>query len=134
MSLNHDFQPPRKPFAAVRRRRFSRRTLTVAAGLCITVVVSFILFSSSPSPNLQARTEPLELTAAPLPPMPPPLDTEAILPLPPPPQELREAARIKGSARRMVGTVMKIPPRPRDGLSNRFLLPRNQVPHRAHQD
>mgnify|MGYP001497910307 CR=1 FL=1 len=63
MSFNHDYQLPRKSFSFAIRRRFNRRHLTIAASLFCLVVVGFVLFSGSPTPDLQARTAPVELTA-----------------------------------------------------------------------
>lgn len=72
MSLNHDFQPPRKSSNFSRTRRFSYRSLTFVAGLLVTiVVVGFILFSSGSSTDLEARTGPVEIAVAPTPPAPP---------------------------------------------------------------
>ena len=66
MSLNHDFQPPRKSFNFNRRRRPSGRLLTlIAAVIAIAVVSGVILFSSGSSHKLEARTAPTEIAAAP---------------------------------------------------------------------
>jgi len=76
MSLNHDYQPPRNSFSAPRRRRPSRRSLTLIAGtFLIAIVAGIILFSSGTSQNLEARTAPVEIAAAPTtnPTPPPPL-------------------------------------------------------------
>lgn len=65
MSLNHDFQPPRKSFSFTRRRS-GRRSLTLVAGLIIFVVVGLILFNSASSPDLEARTAPDGVSTAPV--------------------------------------------------------------------
>ncbi|NOY14545.1 MAG: M23 family metallopeptidase [Deltaproteobacteria bacterium] len=70
MSLNQDFQPPRKSFVFA-RRRLSRRSLTLVVGLIIVVAVGFILLSSGSNSDLQARTAPDELSAPPINPPPP---------------------------------------------------------------
>lgn len=71
MSFNQDFQPPRNIFTSSRRRRPSRRSLTLIATLLIALVVGILLFSGGTSQNLEARTAPVEMSSAPLAPPPP---------------------------------------------------------------
>ncbi len=66
MSLKRDYQPPRNSFSLSRRRTPSRRSLTlIAATLLVALVAGILLFSSGTSQNLEARTTPLEIAAAP---------------------------------------------------------------------
>jgi len=67
MSLNHDFQPPRKSFTFRRRRRPSGRLLTLLAAVILVAVVAFILFTSGSRQQLEARSAPIEIAAAPPP-------------------------------------------------------------------
>ncbi len=71
MSINLDFQPPRKTFIRNRRRGTSRRSLPLLAGLLIAVVVFAVLFSRGPHRELEARTEPVVISAPAVPPPPP---------------------------------------------------------------
>jgi murein DD-endopeptidase MepM/ murein hydrolase activator NlpD len=72
MSLKFDYQPPRKTFTFKRRRGLIRRPVALITVLLIVLVVGFILFSSGSSPDLEARTTPVEIVAAPAPAPEPP--------------------------------------------------------------
>ncbi|WP_303721666.1 peptidoglycan DD-metalloendopeptidase family protein [Malonomonas rubra] len=67
MSLNHDFQPPRKTFTFARRRRVSSRSLPVVLGLLSVLVAVALFFNSGSAPELEASTPPVatptEITA-----------------------------------------------------------------------
>ena len=65
MSLHQDYQPPRKTNTFIRRRRLKpgRHSLTLVAGLIALSVVVLLLLSSGPSPDLEARTAPIEIGA-----------------------------------------------------------------------
>ncbi len=63
MSFNQDFQPPRSSFNHSRRRRPIRRHLAGIVGLILITLVAFLLFSGGPSPELEARTSPVEISA-----------------------------------------------------------------------
>lgn len=68
MSLRQDYQPPRKTFTFTsQRRRVNRRSVTVVGLLIVLVVTGIILLNSGSSPDLEARTVPLELTAPEMP-------------------------------------------------------------------
>ncbi len=69
MSLNQDFQPPRS-FHGAPPRHPKRRYFSIAAVLLIAVVAIAVLLAGDPSPELEARTTPVEITA-PVPVVPP---------------------------------------------------------------
>jgi murein DD-endopeptidase MepM/ murein hydrolase activator NlpD len=66
MSLNHDFQPPRKSFTLSRRRRPKRHLLTLTVVVLLLAVAGALLFSSGSSQNLEASTAPAEISAPPV--------------------------------------------------------------------
>lgn len=70
MSLNQDFQPPHSTSSFIRRRRPNRRSLTVIVGVVIIVVAAFVLLNGGPTPELEARSTPVEIAAPPAPPQP----------------------------------------------------------------
>ncbi len=73
MSINHDFQPPRRSNVNPAGRNGRQHYLPLILGVLI-IVVGFALFYSGSRSNLEARTTPLEISAAPamqLPPSPP---------------------------------------------------------------
>lgn len=70
MSLNLDFQPPRSS-SNLTRRRPKRRHLTGILGLILLAAVAFVLFSGGPSPELEARIAPVEISVPPVPAAPP---------------------------------------------------------------
>jgi len=69
MSLNQDFQPPRFSSVTPPNRRLPRRSLTVIAGLVVFALISLVLWSGGPAPEIEARSAPVEISAPP--PMPP---------------------------------------------------------------
>ena len=64
MSINHDFQPPRSSNNSPNRRNSKRQYLPLVFVL-LALVAGFALFYSGSSSDLEARTAPVELTAAP---------------------------------------------------------------------
>ena len=64
MSLNHDFQPPRKSNISPTRQKPRHRYLFFGAVLLV-VVVGFVFFQQGSSSDLQARTEPIEISTPP---------------------------------------------------------------------
>jgi len=82
MSLNKDFQPPRRSNVFANRRRTPRKRYFLIAGCVLLAAVSFALLHDVSSPELEASTAPI--TPAPLP----------VIAQPPSPQpELRELKR-----------------------------------------
>ena len=62
MSFNQDFQPPRS-FIVPRPQRSKRRHISIVAGLLIAILAIVVLLGGDPSPELEARTGPLEISA-----------------------------------------------------------------------
>ncbi|MBE9487020.1 MAG: peptidoglycan DD-metalloendopeptidase family protein [Chloroflexi bacterium] len=63
MSLNQDYQPPRKTDTFAGRRRPGRRPLVLVAGLITVAIAGLLLLSSGPSQHLEARMAPVEIGA-----------------------------------------------------------------------
>ena len=88
MSLNLDFQPPRRSSVFTRRRRkpVGRHLLGLLA-LVLGAGLSFVLLSSGSGPQLEARTAPVEISA-------PPAVAEPSAPPAPPKPVVREVRKV----------------------------------------
>lgn len=71
MSLKHDYQPPRSSFQNNERHLSRHRFLTIIVGLVLCGVIALFFFGGSPTPETEARTAPVEISAPPVEPLPP---------------------------------------------------------------